>query len=64
MEKTMEQIEHFRVGHTVSAEYHPAIPAEHHKISAGTGNRSGGDYSERASSMLTVGIVKFPSETG
>ncbi len=32
---------HFRAGHTGSAENHPAIPAEHHKISAGTGNRSG-----------------------
>ena len=33
---------HFRAGYTGSAENHPAIPAEHHKISAGTGNRSGG----------------------
>ena len=38
---------HFRAGHTGSAENHPAIPAEHHKISAGTGNRSGGEVKDR-----------------
>ena len=32
-----------RAGNAGAAENHPAIPAAHHKISAGTGNRSGGE---------------------
>ena len=49
------------MGHTGSAENHPAIPAEHHKIRAGTGNRSGGELFDRervAAGAQTVDVLK------